>query len=125
MPTPQRPDLAARLQAAVAEGDALQARRLADQLVHRRGVAALEDLLTGPLAQRQGEQAVAWLRELVFGTPALAAPSPAPTVSPAPSARLQVVPPLRELPTSPAPAPAALASLRAWLPDASDLPQAS
>jgi len=103
-----RPDLEALLQAAVAEGDAAWARRLADQMVHRRGVAALDALIEGPLAQRQGDQAVAWLRDLVFAeaTPSIVATSAAPAAGAAP-------------------APAALASLRAWLPDAAEWPQAS
>ncbi len=106
MPAPQRPDLAACLQAAVADRDALLARRLADQFVHRRGVAALEALMAGALLELQGPDAAAWLGELVQLPAAAPAPGPEPR------------------PASPAPAPAALAGLRSWLPAADDLPQA-
>jgi hypothetical protein len=168
-PMTQRADLADRLQAAVAERDAQLARRLTDQLVHRRGVAALEALLQGPLAALQGPAAVAWLAELiqvaphaepapplqrpdrpqaldVRGTQAGAEPlavlEPDPlfqpsvlTVSdavqveqdapePAPLALRLVPPPMSEPPATPAPAPAALAALRSWLPDPSDLAEA-
>lgn len=61
----QRADLDVRLQAAVAERDEALARRLADQLVHRRGLAALQALLQGPLLRFQGEEAVDWLQGLV------------------------------------------------------------
>ncbi len=129
MPSPQRPDLASTLQAAVADRDALLARRLADQFVHRRGVVALEALLGGPLLALQGPDAVAWLAELVrlpvapSGSLEAPAAAPTPDPEPRPAPPLVVVPPL-ERPVSPAPAPAALASLRSWLPDANDLPQA-
>lgn len=140
MPTPQRPDPAARLQAAVAERDVTAALRLADQLVHRHGVGALEALLAGPLAALQGREAVDWLRGLVFGEalPAPTRPTGEPRVegplageaeqglSPAvlrPSLRLVPLQ-LRERPVSPAPAPASLAALRAWLPETAELPQA-
>lgn len=140
MPTPPRAHLDALLQAAVAERDTTAALRLADQLVHRRGVAALDQLIAGSLAQLQGPEAVAWLRGVVFGaalpaetraaTPLAAAPVLA--ADPEPPSQAPVAPPslrlvplqLRERPASPAPTPAALAGLRAWLPD-SELPQAS
>jgi hypothetical protein len=128
MSTPPRASLDALLQAAVAERDTSAALRLADQLVHRRGVVALEQLLVGSLAQLQGPDAVAWLRGVVFGAalpaetraaasaPVAVAPEPP---SPAAVARpsLRLVPPqLREQPASPAPTPAALTDLRSWLP---------
>jgi hypothetical protein len=173
-PMTQRADLADRLQAAVAERDAPLARRLTDQLVHRRGVAALEALLQGPLAALQGPAAVAWLAELIqvaphsepalplqrpdrpqavdgmgldeMGTQAGAEPlavlEPDPLSQPpvlavsetvqveqaaperAPLALRLVPPPMIEPPATPAPAPAALAALRSWLPDPSDLAEA-
>lgn len=145
MSTLQRADLSARLQAAVAERDPAAARRFADQLVHRRGVVALEALLQGPLAQLQGSEAVDWLRGLVFGgvqpveagrqvTPPAdsaagdAAGADAAVVLPQAPARAprRVVPlPLKRRPSSPAPATAALAAFRPWLPEAGELPQAS
>lgn len=165
----QRADLADRLQAAVAERDAQQARRLTDQLVHRRGVAALEALLQGPLDVLQGPAAVAWLTDLIqvaphsepapplqipdppldldeTGTLPGAAPltvlEPQPLPQPpaltvpdgvqvgedvperAALALRLVPPPISEPPATPAPAPAALAALRSWLPDPSDLAEA-
>lgn len=137
MSTPERADLAARLQAAVAERDAAAAHRLADHLVHRRGVAALEALLEGPLAQLQGLEAVHWLRALVFGgaqsasgaslmeeargtETAVGLPQ-----APAPAPRRVVPLPLKRRPSSPAPVPAALQAFRSWLPQAGELPKAS
>ena len=128
MQTPPRANLDALLQAAVAERDTPAAFRLADQLVHRRGVAAREELLAGSLAQLQGPEAVAGLRGVVFGAAlpaetraAGAAPAAAPEpLSSAPVARpsRRLVPlQLRERPVSPAPTPAALAALRSWLPE--------
>jgi hypothetical protein len=128
MQTPPRANLDALLQAAVAERETPAALRLADQLVHRRGVAALEELLAGSLAQLQGPEAVAWLRGVVFGAAlpaetraAGAAPVVAPELLPSaavagPSRRLVPLQ-LRERPVSPAPTPAALAALRSWLPE--------
>ncbi|MFQ6537543.1 hypothetical protein [Aphanothece stagnina] len=73
---PARPDLEGRLLGAVAEREAAQARRLADQLVHRRGVAALERLIHRTLSRSQGEEARDWLAGLV----GLAAPVAAQSV---------------------------------------------
>jgi hypothetical protein len=128
MSTPPRASLDALLQAAVAERDTSAALRLADQLVHRRGVVALEQLLAGSLAQLQGPDAVAWLRGVVFGAAlpaetraaasapvAVAAEPPSPAAVARPSLRL-APPQLREQPASPAPTPAALTDLRSWLP---------
>lgn len=127
MPTPPRANLDALLQAAVAERDTTAALRLADQLVHRRGVAALDQLIAGSLAPLQGPEAVAWLRAVVFGAAApalLADPEPHSQAPEAPPSLRLVSLQLRERPASPAPTPAALAGLRAWLPDG-ELPQAS
>ncbi len=128
MQLPPRANLDDLLQAVVAERDTTAALRLADQLVHRRGVAALEALLAGSLAQLQGPEAVDWLRGVVYG-PALpvetlaAGPAPVAAPEPLPAAAvarpsLRLVPlQLRERPVSPAPTPAALAALRSWLPE--------
>jgi hypothetical protein len=169
-PMTQRADLADRLQAAVAERDAQLARRLTDQLVHRRGVPALQALLQGPLEALQGPSAVAWLAELIqVAPPSEPAPlpqspavpqalpvartpeGPAPLTVIEPQPLLQppaltmpdaaqveqeapersalalrlVPPPVTEPPATPAPAPPALAALRSWLPDPSDLAEAS
>lgn len=63
----ERPDPLQPLLVAVAEGDGPRARRLVDQLVHRRGVAALEQLLAGVLLRSQGASAVAWLQQQIGG----------------------------------------------------------
>ncbi len=63
----ERPDPLQQLLVAVAEGDGPRARRLVDQLVHRRGVAALEQLLAGVLLRSQGASAVAWLQQQIGG----------------------------------------------------------
>lgn len=63
----ERPDPLQPLLVAVAEGDGPRARRLVDQLVHRRGVAALEQLLAGVLLRSQGTSAVAWLQQQIGG----------------------------------------------------------
>lgn len=79
----QRADLDVRLQAAVAERDEALARRLADQLVHRRGLAALQALLQGPLLRFQGEEAVGWLQGLVqLAQPGTAPAGPLRAVAP-------------------------------------------
>lgn len=169
---PARPDLADRLLAAVAERDQPMAERLVQQWVHRRGLAALDALMAGPLLASQGPEAAQWLQEragagLVAGStadpdPALVAAvqpeaesvsgsveqlveqsveqglEPAPVtqrvepvveqlVEPAPVAVLsRSWPQLAVVPDGkPAPAPRALAPLRAWLPDADPLPLAS
>lgn len=96
----QRAALDVRLQAAVAERDEALARRLADQLVHRRGLAALQGLLQGPLLRFQGEEAVAWLRTLVRLTP----PGPeleAPLVAEPPAASAEDQAPVSSLAGAP------------------------
>jgi len=190
-PSPARPDLADRLLAAVAERDLPMADRLVQQWVHRRGLAALEDLIAGPLLAGQGTEAAWWLLERVGEAPCAGDPlgeglireaarelEPAiqmepewvsglveltveqglesdaaqrvesvaesadqpishqawqasaceePEVAPFPAAVLsRSWPQLAVLPDGePAPAPRALAPLRAWLPDADLLPLAS
>lgn len=62
-PPPARPDLADRLLASVAERDQLMAERLVQQWVHRRGLAALDALIAGPLLASQGPEAVQWLQQ--------------------------------------------------------------
>ncbi|MCP9941597.1 hypothetical protein KBY70_04185 [Cyanobium sp. ATX 6E8] len=143
-PPPARPDLADRLLAAVAERDQPMAERLVQQWVHRRGLAALDALVAGPLLASQGAEAAQWLQERAGGgaplglVPAVLQPEPEwlsesveqvvePVVEPIPAAvlsrswsQLAVVPD-----GEPAPAPRALAPLRAWLPDADSLPLAS
>lgn len=85
-PAPDRPDPEARLLAAAAERDSQLASRLAEQFVHRRGVAALENLLLRKLEPTQGAEACSWLATLVgVDTPcrpaaAVAAQVPAATV---------------------------------------------
>ncbi len=95
------------------------ARRLAERLVHRRGLDVFRAWIQGPLRQGQGQAAVAWLTNVVglmdlvdlvdLGDGAPAAPSQ----------------PLRALPDLPrpqqleqaAPAPASVRRLRSWLGD--------
>ena len=129
------------------------AERLVQQWVHRRGLEALEALMAGPLLASQGGEAAQWLQERVGGAPlGLVGPAvqpepewvsesveqldeqrdghgvdPGRLVDPIPAAvcspswpQLAVVPD-----GEPAPAPRALAPLRAWLPDADLLPLAS
>jgi hypothetical protein len=146
-PPPARPDLADRLLAAVAERDQPMAERLVQLWVHRRGFAALEALMAGPLLASQGAEAAQWLQERAAGAPfgfvvPAVQPEPEwlsnavehdqghgvePVSAPAPVAvlsrswtQLAVVPD-----GEPVPAPRALAPLRAWLPDADSLPFAS
>ena len=145
-PPPARPDLADRLLAAVAERDQPMAERLVQQWVHRRGLAALEALMVGPLLASQGAEAAQWLQEragagslgldpdrqpepewLADAVEQLVEQRDADEVEPLPPAvlcrswtQLAVVPD-----GEPAPAPRALAPLRAWLPDADSLPFAS
>ena len=136
---PARPDLSSLLLAAVGERDPQLARRLGQQWVHRRGLAALDTLLNGPLGVSQGPEARAWLLEvlelpvpaaLVPAVPAAAAPGPG-VARPATGAMAQprrqrlalnLRPPAES--DQPAPPPASLAALRAWLPDEQDLPHA-
>jgi hypothetical protein len=115
------------------------AERLVQQWVHRRGLAALDALVAGPLLASQGGEAAQWLQERAGGAPLGLVPavlqpesewlseSVEPVVEPIPGAvlspswsQLAVVPD-----GEPAPAPRALAPLRAWLPDADSLPLAS
>lgn len=113
-PPSDRPDLGDRLLAAVAERDQAMVQRLVQQWAHRRGLAALEALISGPLCLGQGVGAAEWLRsqagletnpEPSLQRPVLALVKDAL----APAAR------------NAAPAPFAHASLRAWLPDAEEL----
>ena len=113
-PPSDRPDLGDRLLAAVAERDQAMVQRLVQQWAHRRGLAALEALISGPLCLGQGVGAAEWLRsqagletnlEPSLQRPVLALVQDAL----APAAR------------NAAPAPFAHASLRAWLPDAEEL----
>ena len=121
LPAPPRPELSDRLLAAVAERDGALANRLLQQWVHRRGLPSLKAWILGPLTSSQGPGASAWLRHCledsaqepmaVLETPPIETP-PIETV-----ALGQALP---GVPDSPAPAPASLAALRAWLPDRSD-----
>ena len=170
-PPPARPDLADRLLAAVAERDQPMAERLVQQWVHRRGLAALDALVAGPLHASQGAEAAQWLQERAGGAPlgvvVLAVqpesewlsgsveqpveldfePVVAQRVEPGVElvvehlVEQQVEPVVEFIPAAafsgswpqlavvpdgePAPAPRALAPLRAWLPDADSLPLAS
>ena len=117
-PPSDRPDLGDRLLAAVAERDQAMAQRLVQQWAHRRGLAALEALIAGPLSAGQGAGAAEWLRSqagLVTG-PELA---DEPVAQPAVLALVQDA--LAPAASNAAPAPFAHASLRAWLPDAEEL----
>ncbi|MCP9777141.1 MULTISPECIES: hypothetical protein [unclassified Cyanobium] len=129
-PPSDRPDLGDRLLAAVAERDQAMAQRLVQQWAHRRGLAALEALIAGPLCVGQGVGAAEWLRSQA-GLETNLQPSVQPT--------MQLVEQLVEQPVeqravlalvqdalapaarNAAPAPFAHASLRAWLPDAEEL----
>ena len=111
LPTDSRPELSDRLLAAVAERDGGLANRLLQQWVHRRGLPSLEAWILGPLAASQGPGASAWLRHCL----AASAQEPVAALETAPIDRA-----LPGVPDSPAPAPASLAALRAWLPDRSD-----
>ena len=129
--TPPRPELSDRLSAAVAERDGGLANRLLQQWVHRRGLPSLEAWILGPLASSQGPGASAWLHHCLEER----AQEPMAALETAPLGQdLPVVPesPGFDVPVphspgthspvtdSPAPAPASLAALRAWLPDRSD-----
>lgn len=128
----ERPDLQQPLLVAVAEGDGPRARRLVDQLVHRRGVAALEQLLAGALLRSQGAAAVAWLQQQIGGelTAAPAGsqpgsagagvpvpPEPSAAVDPALAPAASVVPVVAE--PEPAPVASAAASERVAAPSSS------
>ena len=113
----ERPDPLQQLLVAVAEGDGPRARRLVDQLVHRRGVAALEQLLAGALLRSQGAAAVAWLQQQIGGelTAAPAGPQPAPpepsaAVDPALAPAASAVPVAAEPEPGSEPAPVASAA---------------
>jgi hypothetical protein len=121
-PPSDRPDLGDRLLAAVAERDQAMAQRLVQQWAHRRGLAALESLIAGPLSAGQGVGAAEWLRSQA-GLETNLQPSVHPTVQlvvqPAVLALVQDA--LAPAASNAAPAPFAHASLRAWLPDAEEL----
>jgi hypothetical protein len=129
-PPSDRPDLGDRLLAAVAERDQAMAQRLVQQWAHRRGLAALETLIFGPLCVGQGVGAAEWLRSQA-GLETNPEPSVQPTVQ---LVEKLVVQPVVQRPVlalvqdalapaarKAAPAPFAHASLRAWLPDAEEL----
>ncbi len=129
-PPSDRPDLGDRLLAAVAERDQAMAQRLVQHWAHRRGLAALEALISGPLCVGQGVEAAEWLRSQA-GLVSNPEPSVQPTVQ---LVEKRVVQPVEQRPVlalvqdalapaarNAAPAPFAHASLRAWLPDAEEL----
>ena len=113
-PPPDRLDLGDRLLAAVAERDQAMAKRLVQQWAHRRGLAALEALIAGPLCAGQGVGAAEWLRSQAGLETNLQ-----PSMQPAVLALVQDA--LAPAASNAAPAPFAHASLRAWLPDAEEL----
>ena len=113
-PPSDRPDLGDRLLAAVAERDQAMAQRLVQQWAHRRGLAALEALISGPLCVGQGVGAAEWLRSQAGLEINLQ-----PSMQPAVLALVQDA--LAPAASNAAPAPFAHASLRAWLPDAEEL----
>ncbi len=129
-PPSDRPDLGDRLLAAVAERDQAMAQRLVQQWAHRRGLAALEALISGPLCVGQGVGAAEWLRSQA-GLETNLQPSVQPAMQPVVQ---RVEQPVEQRPVlalvqdalapaarNAAPAPFAHASLRAWLPDAEEL----
>ena len=136
LPAIPRPEISDRLLAAVAERDGALANRLLQQWVHRRGLPSLEAWILGPLLSSQGPGASAWLRLCLEDS----AQEPRAALEAAPietavietavieTAVIEMVAldqALPGVPDSPAPAPASLAALRAWLPDRSeDLPLA-
>jgi len=113
-PPSDRPDLGDRLLAAVAERDQAMAQRLVQQWAHRRGLAALEALISGPLCVGQGVGAAEWLR-----SQAGLETNPEPSLQRPVLALVQDA--LAPAARNAAPAPFAHASLRAWLPDAEEL----
>lgn len=125
-PPSDRPDLGDRLLAAVAERDQAMAQRLVQQWAHRRGLAALEALISGPLCVGQGVGAAEWLRSQA-GLETNLQPSVQPVVQPVVQRVEQrpvlalVQDALAPAARNAAPAPFAHASLRAWLPDAEEL----
>ncbi|MCF8142137.1 MAG: hypothetical protein K9J75_13705 [Cyanobium usitatum Tobar12.5m-G36] len=90
------------------------AQRLVLQWAHRRGLAALEALISGPLCVDQGAGAAEWLR-----SQAGLETNPEPSVQRPVLALVQDA--LAPAASNAAPAPFAHASLRAWLPDAEEL----
>jgi hypothetical protein len=118
LPPPPRPELSDRLLAAVAERDGGLANRLLQQWVHRRGLLSLEAWILGPLASSQGPGASAWLRHCLEDR--TQAPMAALETAPIEPSVIEMAEIAQALPDSPAPAPASLAALRAWLPDRSD-----
>ena len=117
-PPSDRPDLGDRLLAAVAERDQAMAQRLVQQWAHRRGLAALESLIAGPLSAGQGVGAAEWLRSQA-GLKTNLQPTVQLVAQPAVLALVQDA--LAPAVGNAAPAPFAHASLRAWLPDAEEL----
>ena len=131
LPAIPRPELSDRLLAAVAERDGARAHRLLQQWVHRRGLLSLEAWILGPLLSSQGPGASAWLRHCLEDSaqdPRAALEAAPIETAPIETAVIEMVSldqALPGVPDSPAPAPASLAALRAWLPDRSeDLPLA-
>ena len=121
-PPSDRPDLGDRLLAAVAERDQAMAQRLVQQWAHRRGLAALEALISGPLCVGQGVGAADWLRSQA-GLETNLQPSVQPAMQPVEQRPVLalVQDALAPAARNAAPAPFAHASLRAWLPDAEEL----
>jgi hypothetical protein len=129
-PPSDRPDLGDRLLAAVAERDQAMAQRLVQQWAHRRGLAALEALIAGPLCVGQGVGAAEWLRSQA-GLETNLHPSVQQTLRRVEQLVEQPVEQravlalvqdaLAPAASNAAPAPFAHASLRAWLPDAEEL----
>jgi hypothetical protein len=109
-PLVERPDPEQRLLAAVAEGDTAMARRLAERLVHRRGLDGFRAWVQGPLRQGQGAAAVAWLTNVVDLVD---------QGDGAPSQQLRALPdlPIPQQLEQAAPAPASVRRLRSWLGD--------
>ena len=106
------------------------AQRLVQQWAHRRGLAALEALIAGPLCVGQGVGAAEWLRSQA-GLETNLQPSVQPAMQPVVQ---RVEQPVEQRPVlalvqdalapaarNAAPAPFAHAFLRAWLPDAEEL----
>ena len=94
------------------------AQRLVQQWAHRRGLAALEALIAGPLSAGQGVGAAEWLRSQA-GLKTNLQPTVQLVAQPAVLALVQDA--LAPAVGNAAPAPFAHASLRAWLPDAEEL----
>jgi len=134
---PDRPDPAALLIDAVIQRQQPLALRLAQQWVHRRGWTSFAEFVHGVLLRSCGEDGIAWLqqglgrvRTAVDSAPAAAANTTVPPKGVAPAGVLQPENDPWQLPelitpqtlatdkpavASPAPPPANLAGLRAWL----------